>query len=165
LLRIKQSNGWFSKKKIKAVVMNKKQNHWQCSNERISSFNEWRLFIKEYQSSPTELVVSAINERDGEQKQKKKEGLETLEDEEAIKEDGAVKIMGALGEVVARKILYFSTFEDMQFTMNGLNIHNLFGEGNEVMNRLANYHKETFKFNVLRLLGASNLIGQIERTI
>ena len=49
--------------------------------------------------------------------------------------------------------------------MNLLNIKNLFGEGNEVMNQLANYHKETFKFNALRLLGASNLIGNPSRFI
>jgi len=29
----------------------------------INIANEWRLFIREYQSSPTELFVSAINER------------------------------------------------------------------------------------------------------
>ena len=55
-------------------------------------------------------------------------------DDETIQEDGAVKIMGALGEVIARRILFFSTFEDMEFQMNGLNISNLFGEGDEVMN-------------------------------
>jgi len=49
--------------------------------------------------------------------------------------------------------------------MNGLNVSNLYGEGNEVMNQLANYHKETFKFNFLRLLGASNLIGNPSRFV
>ena len=49
--------------------------------------------------------------------------------------------------------------------MNGLNIKDLSGEGNEVMNQLANYHKETFKFNALKLLGASNLIGNPSRFV
>jgi len=53
----------------------------------------------------------------------------------------------------------------MAFQMNCLNIKYLFGEGNEVMNQLANYHKETFKFNALRLLGASNLIGNPARFV
>jgi hypothetical protein len=73
--------------------------------------------------------------------------------------------LGALGENIARRILFFSTFEDMQFQMNGLNISNLFGEGNEVMNSLANFHKETFKFSALRLLGSSNLIGNPSRFV
>jgi hypothetical protein len=52
-----------SQGKIEAVMMNRIDNNWQCSNEKIISNQEWRLFIKEYQSSPTELIVSAINER------------------------------------------------------------------------------------------------------
>jgi len=76
-----------------------------------------------------------------------------------------VKILGALGEKIVRKILFFSSFEDMQFQMNGLNVSNLFGEGNEVMNQLANFHKETFKFSALRLLGSSNLIGNPSRFV
>ena len=85
--------------------------------------------------------------------------------DEDIQEDGVVKILGALGERIVRKILFFSSFEDMQFQMNGLNISNLFGEGNEVMNQLANFHKETFKFSALRLLGSSNLIGNPSRFV
>jgi hypothetical protein len=42
--------------------------------------------------------------------------------------------LGALGEGLTRRILFFSTFEDMKFQMNMLNIKNLFGGGNEVMN-------------------------------
>lgn len=51
-----------SQRKIEAVMMSKIDNNWQFSNEKIISNQEWRLFIKEYQSSPTELIVSAINE-------------------------------------------------------------------------------------------------------
>ena len=43
--------------------------------------------------------------------------------------------------------------------MNGLNVSNIFGEGNEVFNQLATFHRETFKYNALRMLGSSNLIG------
>ena len=100
--------------------MTKKGHNWQYSNEKIISLHEWRLFIKEYQSSPTELVVSAINENSNKEDSKndriKKAIRDNYDDEDDnIEEDGAVKIMGALGEVVARKILYFSTFEDMTF--------------------------------------------------
>jgi len=74
-------------------------------------------------------------------------------------------LLGALGEVIARKILYFSTFEDMLFRVNGININNLFGEGAEVMNMLVSFHKEQFKYNAFRVLGASNLIGNPARLI
>jgi len=42
--------------------MSKVENNWQFAT-RINLKNEWHLFIREYQSSPTELIVSAINER------------------------------------------------------------------------------------------------------
>lgn len=42
--------------------MKREENNWRFSSEQIFK-SEWRLFIKEYQSSPTELVVSAINTR------------------------------------------------------------------------------------------------------
>lgn len=48
--------------KIEAVMMSVAENNWQMANN-INIANEWRLFIREYQSSPTELFVSAINER------------------------------------------------------------------------------------------------------
>ena len=50
------------KQKIEAVMMSVAENNWQMANN-INIANEWRLFIREYQSSPTELFVSAINER------------------------------------------------------------------------------------------------------
>ena len=42
--------------------MVKNQHNWQFAEE-INQKSEWRLFIKEYQSSPTELFVSAVNEK------------------------------------------------------------------------------------------------------
>jgi hypothetical protein len=49
-------------KKIASVMMSIMDNNWQLANN-IKLPNEWRIFIREYQSSPTELIVSAINER------------------------------------------------------------------------------------------------------
>ena len=43
--------------------------------------------------------------------------------------------------------------------MNGVNVSNIFGEGNEVTNQLITFHKESFKYNALRLMGSSNLLG------
>ena len=42
--------------------MVKNQHNWQFAQE-INQKSEWRLFIKEYQSSPTEIFVSAVNEK------------------------------------------------------------------------------------------------------
>lgn len=171
--------------RIEAVMMVKQETNWMCSNERIISKHAHRLFIKEYQSSPTELIVSAVNERLNKDeskgksktlsaKQEAEKRLEAIFGEQALDgdpmdevslEDGAVKMLGALGEVVARKILYFSTFEDMTFQMNGLNVSNLFGEGNEVKDQLVNFHKETFKYSMLQLFGSSNLIGNPARFV
>jgi len=102
-----------------------------------------------------------------EQKYSGNQLLNELDDDDAdtIQEEGAIQILGALGEVVARRILYFSTFEDMVFKMNGINVSNLFGEENEVMNHLANYHKEQFKYNAFVLIGSSNLIGNPSRFV
>ena len=54
--------------------MLKNEHNWQFSQE-INQKSEWRLFIKEYQSSPTELFVSAVNEKlnKDENKNKKKD--------------------------------------------------------------------------------------------
>lgn len=49
--------------------------------------------------------------------------------------------------------------------MNGVNISNLYGEGNEVVGQLLSYHKEKFKINFLKIIGASNLIGNPSRYI
>ena len=46
------------------------ENNWQFGGD-LGSANEWRLFIKEYQSSPTELFVSCMNTREGSKKQEK----------------------------------------------------------------------------------------------
>ena len=49
--------------------------------------------------------------------------------------------------------------------MKGINVSSLFGEGNEVVTYLVKYHKEQFKFNVFKLIGASDLIGNPTRFI
>jgi len=44
--------------------MQAEDHNWQFqSSKKIYNASEWRLFIREYQSSPTDLIVSAINER------------------------------------------------------------------------------------------------------
>jgi len=47
----------------------------------------------------------------------------------------------------------------MLFRLNGLNISNIFGDGYDVFSQLVTYHRETFKYNAFRMLGASNLLG------
>ena len=90
-----------------------------------------------------------------------KNGLIQLDEdtEEQVLDNEVVGLIGSRDEQFARRFLYFSTFEDMLFRMNGLNISNLFGNGDEVFNQLLAFHRESFKYNALRLLGASNTIG------
>lgn len=47
----------------------------------------------------------------------------------------------------------------MLFQVNGINISNVFGEGNEVMRQLLAYHRDSIKYSALAVLGSSNLIG------
>lgn len=101
IIKIENNNrGWHSNQNKDASNLTKQANHWQCSKERILSLQEWRLFIKEYQSSPTEIIVSAINEKANKDNSKEsvslnklqvrpRENLSTTEDD-AIEEDGAV---------------------------------------------------------------------------
>lgn len=49
-------------KKVEAAKMSTTDSNWQFSS-RVYSQSKWKVFIKTYQSSPLELVVSAINER------------------------------------------------------------------------------------------------------
>lgn len=113
--------------------------------------SSWRIFIQSYQSSPVELIVSAINERlkkdktrSGKELGKNLDEIESqrqlvqnglLQQDEHLNDEGedVIGLFGARDEQFARRALYFSTFEDMLFQMNGLNVSNLFGEGSEVL--------------------------------
>ena len=44
-----------------------------------------------------------------------------------------IGLIGARDEMFARRFLYFISFEDMLFRMNGVNVSNLFGDGKEVI--------------------------------
>ena len=57
-----------------------------------------------------------------------------MDEESEAQDDEVIEIIGSRDEQFARRFLYFSTFEDMLFRMNGLNVSNIFGEGNEVFN-------------------------------
>lgn len=61
-------------------------------------------------------------------------GLVEMDEESEAQDDEVIEIIGSRDEQFARRFLYFSTFEDMLFRMNGLNVSNIFGEGNEVFN-------------------------------
>jgi len=44
-----------------------------------------------------------------------------------------IGLIGARDEMFARRFLYFSSFEDMLFRMNGVHVSNLFGDAKEVI--------------------------------
>lgn len=58
--------------------------------------------------------------------------MEFDDNEDSQADDEVISLIGSRDEQFARRFLYFSTFEDMLFRMNGLNVSNIFGEGNEV---------------------------------
>lgn len=133
------------------------ENNWRFDAASLAHKSNLRLFIREYQSSPTELYVSAINERLSSSNEKEtKSTIDQTEETEAdvtrkndedddepasddtqSEQEGAIKLLGALGEGVARRMLYFSTFEDMHFQVNCVNINHIFGEANDVVGLLA----------------------------
>jgi hypothetical protein len=65
-------------------MMSVVDNNWQLASN-INIANEWRLFIREYQSSPTELFVSAINER------LEKQGAEAATQNSNLKDNAQIK--------------------------------------------------------------------------
>lgn len=181
-------------RKVEAAKMSTTDSNWQFSS-KVYTQSKWKVFIKTYQSSPLELVVSAINERlkgDRKAEELKKAGAEggaqvqklagsttagaEIEsrrlalaqrgqgegDEDADSQeddDEVIGLVGARDEQLARRFLYFSTFEDMLFQVNGINITNVFGEGNEVMRQLLAFHRDSIKYSALAVLGSSNLLG------
>jgi hypothetical protein len=95
-------------------------------------------------------------------------GLIEFDENNDVHTSGDSEVVGFLGardEQFARRFLYFSTFEDMLFRLNGLNIQNIFGDGYEVFSQLGAYHRETFKYNALRIFGSSNLIGNPSKLV
>lgn len=150
-LFVAQNSG--RKGKRGAAVMDFNSHNWRSADQIRPS--QWRLFIQSYQSSPMEIYVSAMNQA-------------TLKDAEAAsgpEQEVATAMLGAFGEKATKRILYFSTFEDMCFKLNMVHIQNLFGDGNDVTARLAQYHQEQMKYNIFALLGSSNLIGNPTRLL
>jgi hypothetical protein len=153
---------------------------WQYS-EKMTLQGGQRIFIQSYQSSPLDLYVSALNERL--KKQKKEEAKQSEEEKDELEmliENGLAQqneklpdadgddilgIFAARDQRFARRFLYFNTFEDMHFVMNGLAVSNLFGQRDEVVTQLLTFHRETLKYNALTLLGSSNLIGNPSRYV
>ena len=78
------SGSQHQRKKIEAVMMSAVDNNWQHATN-INIANEWRLFIREYQSSPTELIVSAINER------LEKQGAKAGTQESSLRDDAQIR--------------------------------------------------------------------------
>lgn len=75
--------GVATRQKVQTVKLTSEEANWQFSSKMVTQ-SEWRIFIKNYQSSPLELLVSAINERLKKQKklEKTKEGYEESKKEE-----------------------------------------------------------------------------------
>lgn len=73
----------------------------------------------------------------------------SLEKEE---ESGILKTMASLG-------LLISSIEEAPFQLNALIIENVFGDKNDVIEQIRKHHTEKLLFNILKFIGASNLLG------
>ena len=62
-----------------------------------------------------------------------KNGL--IEESENIEDDMSevIGLIGARDEMFARRFLYFSSFEDTIFRMNGVHVSNLFGDSKKIV--------------------------------
>ena len=166
-----------------AEVLNIAESDWQFSESMFDESGR-RIFIQSYQSSPIDLYVSVLNERlskrAGKNKEEEAKHSHSGDELEALIANGLVQrgesgpdpegddiigIFAARDQRFARRFLYFNTYEDMHFVMNGLSVNNLFGQSDAVISQLLTFHRETFKYNLLKLLGSNNLIGNPSRYV
>lgn len=96
-----------------------------------------RIYIKEYRASPIELEISLINRV-------------TLEQEED--EGDILKTISSLG-------LLISGFDEAPIKLNALIVENIFGDKTDVIDQIKKHHTEKLIQNILKFIGASNLIG------
>eukprot|EP00347_Sterkiella_histriomuscorum_P000566 403375355 len=95
-----------------------------------------RIYIKEYKAGPVELEVSLMN-------------TESFELEES---SDIFKTVSSLGLVI-------SSIDEAPIKLNALVLENVFGEYDDVITQLRKHHSERFKWNILKFIGASNLLG------
>jgi vacuolar protein sorting-associated protein 13A/C len=55
--------------------------------------------------------------------------------------------------------LFISSFDEAPIKLNALIVENIFGDKNEVIDQIKKHHTEKLLQNVLKFIGASNLIG------
>ena len=94
-----------------------------------------RIYIKEYKASPFEFVVSVMNKA-------------TFE----MEESDIFKTVSSLGLVI-------NSIDEAPIKLNALVLKNVFGNYNDVVTQMRNHHTERLKWNILKFIGASNLLG------
>lgn len=107
---------------------------WKKDNFQIASN---RIYIKKYEASKIELEISLIN----------RVSLQQEEEESDI-----LKTISSLG-------LLISNFDEAPININAIEAENIFGDQTDVINQIKKYHTEKLLSNVLKFIGASNLLG------
>jgi vacuolar protein sorting-associated protein 13A/C len=107
---------------------------WKKDDFQIASN---RIYIKKYEASKLELEISLIN----------RVSLQQEEEESDI-----LKTISSLG-------LLISNFDEAPININAIEAENIFGDQTDVINQIKKYHTEKLLSNVLKFIGASNLLG------
>ena len=55
--------------------------------------------------------------------------------------------------------MFISSFDEAPINLNKIDKENIFGDQADVIDQLKKYHTETVAQNVLKFIGASNLLG------
>ena len=95
-----------------------------------------KIYIKQYIAGPLEFEVSLMNKATY----------------EVDKESHIFKIISSLGLVI-------SSIDEAPIKLNSLTTHDIFGDQQQVIQRLRGYHFASFQWNILKIIGASNLLG------
>jgi vacuolar protein sorting-associated protein 13A/C len=109
----------------------------QRANWRSEKFKHKskRFYIKEYKGSPLEIELSIMNK-----------GTFDMQDSDIL------RTISSLG-------LVLSSIDCAPVKVNALLLNNVFGDYDDVVNQLRKHHMEKVKWNILKIIGASNLLG------
>jgi len=109
-----------------------KRTHWKKEHFKQETN---RIYIKEYRAGPVELEISLMNKA-------------TYEEENS----DILKTISGLGITI-------SNIDSAPIKLNALHLEHVFGNYNDVTSQLKAHHLDRFKWNILKFIGASNLLG------
>ena len=108
------------------------KDNWKSEEFQMQS---QRIYIKEYRASPFEFEISVMNKA-------------------TFEMDGSdvFKTISSLGLVI-------NNIDEAPIKLNALVLRNVFGNYDDVVMQIKSHHMEKLKWNLLKFIGASNLLG------